>query len=609
MKLVKSCIYIFYKYIFIAFIVTSGFIASASTTDGTIDSTYHSALLCTNDVCTTTTQINFKPTLGTPIHVTDTAITGHAWSETFGWINLNPTLSGVTNTTSGVLGGYAWGDGAGWINFSPTLGGVTINTSGQFVGWAWSENYGWIKFDCLVTNACVTTDWRPLSTRVTTSSHTSSNIISSPIAPVVVDDKNNNLPSTEKGIKPTVHPVVEPTLPPEVTEPTTPPEVMKDGSTDVGTGPTPRSLSQSLRKVLGYFNEVIYGFLKQSGEIYVDSINKAGFIVRELAKNIADTIDTPVGSASSKIIATTGLISGAYISVTTVLFSNPLTFSEIFLIPIRLWGLLLVAFGIKKRNLPWGTVYDSVTKQPLDPAYVILQDLNGNEVATSITDLDGRYGFLVPAGSYKLIANKTNYKFPSTKLEGKDIDTIYNNLYFDQIIEVKDGEVINNNIPLDPLKFDWNEFAKRDQNVMRFFSKREVWIARISDILFVLGLILSIIAVTVSPKLYNIIIFAVYIVMLLLRRTILKPKSFGSVKYKVNENPLSFAIMRIFFANTENEIMHKVTDKTGKYYCILPNGTYYTKIENKNLDESYSLVHTSEPIEVKKGYINKVFEV
>ncbi len=165
----------FLKNVFILTSIMFSFVVQASQTDGIIDNTYNSALLCVDNLCTTTTRINFKPTLGTAIHITDTAITGNAWSETFGWINLNPTtFGGVTNTTNGVLGGYAWGDGAGWINFAPTLGGVTINSTGQFIGYSWSENYGWIKFDCNVLNACVTTDWRPISVRPSDSSHGSS---------------------------------------------------------------------------------------------------------------------------------------------------------------------------------------------------------------------------------------------------------------------------------------------------------------------------------------------------------------------------------------------------------------------------------------------------
>lgn len=155
----------YFKYLFVLTLVFSSASVYASVSEGTIDATNNNALLCTNDSCSTYTRINFKTTLGNAIKITDTAITGNAWSETFGWINLNPTLGGVKNTSEGILSGYAWGDGAGWINFKPTLGGVTITKDGQFYGYAWSENYGWIKFDCANTSSCVSTDWRPLSAR------------------------------------------------------------------------------------------------------------------------------------------------------------------------------------------------------------------------------------------------------------------------------------------------------------------------------------------------------------------------------------------------------------------------------------------------------------
>jgi len=162
---------------------------------------------------------------------------------------------------------------------------------------------------------------------------------------------------------------------------------------------------------------------------------------------------------------------------------------------------------------------------------------------------------------------------------------------------------------MDPIKFDWNEFAKGDKKLMKFFSKRDLWIARLSNILFVLGFIVTLVASLVKPATYNIIILVVYLLLLLLKMTILKPRAYGHIKTKLDQNPLSFAIMRVFYPGSNNEVIHKVTDKTGKYFCLVPNGTYYTKIENKNPDESYSLVHTSELIEVKNGYISEKFEV
>ena len=122
--------------------------------------------------------------------------------------------------------------------------------------------------------------------------------------------------------------------------------------------------------------------------------------------------------------------------------------------------------------MPWGTVYDSITKQPLDPAYVTLIDQNGKKIASAITDLDGRYGFLTETGTYRIEANKTHYIFPSKKLAGRTQDELYANLYFGELFDVRSrNEAVIRNIPLDPINFDWNEFAKRDKKLMKYYSK------------------------------------------------------------------------------------------------------------------------------------------
>ena len=77
---------------------------------GTIDPTlkYSQFLNIDLDSSGVNDLINWAPTLGTPVQVTDTAVTGTIWGETVGWINLNPTNQPVTNNCSGVLGGFAW---------------------------------------------------------------------------------------------------------------------------------------------------------------------------------------------------------------------------------------------------------------------------------------------------------------------------------------------------------------------------------------------------------------------------------------------------------------------------------------------------------------------
>lgn len=314
--------------------------------------------------------------------------------------------------------------------------------------------------------------------------------------------------------------------------------------------------------------------------------------------------ESETGSVVTKIVTTAGVVNGGVV-VTGALAGT--TATDLFFLPIKLWGLLLSAFGLKRRNRPWGTVYDSVTKQPIDPAYVTLTNLDTKEENTSITDLDGRYGFLVSPGRYTLSAAKTNYTFPSKKLFGKNEDELYTNLYFgDEIIIETDNTLINKNIPLDPDKFDWNEFVKGKKKLMRFYSKRKKILNILSDWLFRIGFVISMVSLFLVPAPYNLVIFILYILLVILRRFGLKQKALGSLTEEGGD-PLSFAIIRVFDSELNVEITNKVADKIGRYYCLVSKGKYYVKVEKKNDDESYSTVHTSEIFEAKDGIINKNF--
>lgn len=150
--------------VFMAFLLGLPFFTLASTTNGTIDSTYKYAW--SDNIG----WINFAPTGSGGTYeglvIADSSVTGYAWSNNLGWINFGPFLNnsggGVKNTSAGVLSGYAWSNNLGWINFS----GVIINSSGQFTGTASGDLVGTINFNLThCTNCGVKTDWRPASQR------------------------------------------------------------------------------------------------------------------------------------------------------------------------------------------------------------------------------------------------------------------------------------------------------------------------------------------------------------------------------------------------------------------------------------------------------------
>jgi hypothetical protein len=304
-----------------------------------------------------------------------------------------------------------------------------------------------------------------------------------------------------------------------------------------------------------------------------------------------------------------GLISFSYASISN-LISTYLSNTEFSYIPNRLWHLLLGLFGFKRKNRPWGTVYDSVTKQPLDPAVVTLFDEKGNEVKTAITDLDGRYGFVLENGTYTISAGKTNYTFPSKIMAGMKSDELYSNLYFgEKFTSNKVGDLVIKNIPMDQENFDWNEYAKRQANLMHFFSKRTLWVKRITDILFLFGLISAGIILFFVPNTLNTFYFVLYIGIFILHMSGLTSKSFGFVKDKKTGLPITFGIVSVYSDIFGTKMVEKVTDKNGRYYCLVPNGKYYVTIQKKNKDGSYTLEYKSSGFEVKNGVIRNDFEI
>lgn len=787
--------------------------SNAFANTGTIDNTDHTAKFRN----TLYGNINFLPTQGDAIQITNSAITGDAWGDKVGWINFNPAQGGVTNNGSGVLGGYAWGQNTGWINFAPAQGGVSI-VSYEFVGDAWSENYGWIQFDCNVGNACVKTDWKknnnnpdpdpicndnidndsdtfideqdpechtdgdetnPLSYDPNGITETlvcppGKHITTAPngiqycIYDLNVFECNDNVDNDGDNLTDEDDPVchanqdLNDTYNPQgITESpkncpvgqylfggscvsinsdvcpniagvqTTVPagkhvdssgncidnipandscpnisgiqngipvdmhldlygNCVYDGAVDFcpnidniqssvpyGMHLDPygncieNDLNDSCPNIAGIQTSIPYGKeINEYGDC-VDSvvvagdvcpnisgvqqsvpsgkiINENGDCVDEITPPdntcyiidgeaptlwqtincminetidhtedvIKDTIDkikyvlaNPAGNALTKSIAIVGLTFGTAFTLLPYLFSTPFSFSELVLMPYRLWSLFMSILGLRKRVRPWGTVYDSVTKQPLDPVVVDLFDGEGKKVQTSITDMDGRYGFLTEPGHYWMRPRKTHYAFPSFKLAGKTRDEIYLDLYFGNFFEVASGdEIITKNIPMDREGFDWNEFAKKNQKLMKFYSKRDIWLSRIADSLFSFGFFIAFIALVSSQSVYNIIIFILYLLMLVIRETGIKQKLFGRMQ-SADGSPLSYGVLKVYSTIGNIEVARKVANKYGKYYCLIQNGHYIVTIERKNADQSYTHIYTSETIEVTKGVINTHFKI
>ena len=323
------------------------------------------------------------------------------------------------------------------------------------------------------------------------------------------------------------------------------------------------------------------------------------FIVPGTARNFLAS-GALIGQTADAAIVAGGLAAGGISLLASA--TNIGSVYDFYLFLIRGFGALLGLFGIRRRSKPWGTVYDSVTKRPLDPAYVTVM-WNGREMGSAITDIEGRYGFFLTAGEYTLHAAKTHYKFPSDRLAGRQSDELYGDLYFGEAFTTTGQEVINRNIPMDPVDFDWNEFAKTKNNFFKLHTKREVFKSYLFNIIYIAGFILAAVRFLLSPSYFDLLMLIVYLGLYAFQY-------FWRLRHRVimvrraNGEPMPFALVRFFLSGVNFESRSIAADEMGRFFILVRPGIYYYTIEEKLSDGSYKKIYQSPDINMPKGVLN-----
>ena len=364
---------------------------------------------------------------------------------------------------------------------------------------------------------------------------------------------------------------------PEVVTPPAPPEITEPSTTPIT---EPSAPPQEPEENVGASNvEVSSSFFNKVEEFVGTGIAQ----LTKLLDDIKHTLtDWPKTIGNLPLIGLLLLVSQIPILALrkrgTEFFGNPLvvrTLEDMALIIRREWLEILSFFGLRKRRRFWGTVYDTKTKQPLDPVIVRLLDAEtGQEVDQSITDLAGRYGFLVQPGKFRVTAQKSHYAFPSTKVVGTD-DGIFDHLYYGAPFEViGESQVFVANIPMDPLAFDWNQQDK--QRYVKFHPIRHRLLQYLIDSIYWFGFGFSFVALLFNPEWYNVLVFTGYIIVLLISWFWPERRLWGRVFRNEKGQPVSGIYMELHPQGLENVIFGRaITDFYGKFFLKAPQKSTY----------------------------------
>lgn len=266
--------------------------------------------------------------------------------------------------------------------------------------------------------------------------------------------------------------------------------------------------------------------------------------------------DTVVSSLSNAIISSSGL-AGLLALIAALLFAlNLLRFLPIITSPSLLFTLLAYLFG-KRRENPWGIVIDAVTRKPIafSSCRVFLQGTQ-SPIQQTITDLDGRYGFILQPGMYRI----------EVKQSGYDV--------FSEDIEIKYNEQFSQDIQLRPIGSAVEHRFKLSSEVRLLLSR---FFSTISRYILFFGVSISIIAYILTPSFLNafiLFIYAILLIILFYPKYLQKRRKYSSVINSENDLRIPFVQIKIYDPQTYRVIDTLTTNFTGQFDYYGAPGKY-----------------------------------
>lgn len=250
------------------------------------------------------------------------------------------------------------------------------------------------------------------------------------------------------------------------------------------------------------------------------------------------------------------------------------------LVPLALQNFPLALFTLpfyKRNNKYQGVVFDYVTKQKVDRVLVFLIDANtGRVIARTVTNRDGKYGFLISqSGQYELKIKKGAYTL-KTDLEKDDL---YGKLYTGAK-ELNEGTVMELNLALIQNSVDWHDYVQNTVSKGKILW-RKIW-HFLSMILLLGGSYLAIVNVVQTPSTWNYGMIGLYILMIVRLVIIKVTNPRGSVRRKEDNKPLPFSLVELYKDGQRKYFT--TTDIQGRYFLQAEKGHYELKVQGRAMD-------------------------
>ena len=314
-------------------------------------------------------------------------------------------------------------------------------------------------------------------------------------------------------------------------------------------------------------------------------------------KDIRDIIAPEETKNTYQAAATIGAFAGAIVSFATS--AVPLFFAMPGVLTNSLWLRFLELFGFigrRKEERNWGVVFEKDTHLPIPVAKIILMDESGNELATTYSDKDGRFGFLVEPGTYMLDVFKKKFSLV-TDIEHDDL---YGDVYDGKTITVNDDEdVMFTNIAMKAQGIDWKAYA--DKKIKQYNSHFSTFKKYFFLLLYMTGFAATVVITYFYPSVFNFVVLSIYII-LFVYQIFFKKKKYGVIETN-DGKPIPFAVVNLYDKEVREKKKFAVTDSIGRYYLLADNGAYHLKAKGQPI--SGKPFEKSKNVRVRDGIVRK----
>lgn len=299
-------------------------------------------------------------------------------------------------------------------------------------------------------------------------------------------------------------------------------------------------------------------------------------VLGEIVAAVAGFVRNSVNALVSVVFV--GLVAGAAVIASPTgipLFStSPAPVHDFVSSLFRVFGFA----GKKKREDGWGVVFDSETRRPIPGVPVSIMAESGHVLGISVTDSQGRYGFLPDPGSYTLSVSKRGYELETSNSR----DILYGELYAGGPVAVEGDGLLGMSIALRSTTVDWRDFARR--KVAAYTSAFSA-VKRFAFLLFFfVGFAVNAVIAYLYPTTLNTVLFVTYLGMLAYYLFFGNRRRYGLITDSRTGKPVPFTMLSVHSpADPGSREAFAVSDVLGRYFMFVEDGEHLLRVAGRFL--------------------------